>query len=119
MRSDAQIVVDANRRAIQRSMRSDAQIVADVNRRASQKATCRDAQIAADVNRQAAQRATRNNAQIALENVACANARMLLHSDRQQETCNADRQAHQGQREQLPKKCHQEIRNIDRQACSA
>jgi hypothetical protein len=63
-------------------VRSDAQIVADVNRRASQKATCRDAQIAADVNRQAAQRATRNNAQIALENVACANARMLLHSDR-------------------------------------
>jgi len=32
---------------------------------------------------------------------------------------NTDPHAHQGQREQLPKECRQEIRNIDRQARSA
>jgi hypothetical protein len=32
---------------------------------------------------------------------------------------NTDPQAHQGQREQLPEEHRQEIRNIDRQACSA
>jgi len=54
-----------------------------------------------------------------LENVVHANAQMLLHSDRQHETHNADSQAHQGQHEQLPQKRHQEIQNIDRQARSA
>jgi len=44
---------------------------------------------------------------------------MLLHIDRQQETGNAGRHAHEGQREQLPEKRRQEIRNIDRQAHSA
>jgi hypothetical protein len=44
---------------------------------------------------------------------------MLLHSDRQHETRNADRQAHQGQREELPEKRCQEIRNINRQTHSA
>jgi hypothetical protein len=64
-------------------MHSDAQIVVDANRRAGQRATRNDAQIAADANQWAAQRVTHNNAQIALENVAHANARMLLHFDRQ------------------------------------
>jgi len=71
-------------------MRNDAQIAADANRQVGQRAMRNDAQIATDANQQAAQRATRNNAQIALENVAHANAQMLLHSDRQQETRNVD-----------------------------
>ncbi len=41
-----------------------------------------------------------------------------MHSDRQQEMHNTDPQAHQGQREQLPEERRQEIRNINRQACS-
>ncbi len=99
MRSDEQITADANRRATQRTMRSDKQIAADVNRRAAQRAARRDAQIATNANRRAAGRAAHNNAQIALENVTCANARMLLHSNKQQEMRNVDRQAHQGQHE--------------------
>jgi hypothetical protein len=119
MRNDAQIVTDANRRVAQRTVRSDAEIVANANWRATQRVARSDAQIAADVNRRATQRATRSDALIASENAACANARMLLHFDRQQEMRNTDRHAHQGQREQLPKKRHQEIRNVDRQARSA
>jgi hypothetical protein len=78
-----------------------------------------DAQIVADAKRRATRRVARNNAQITLESVARANASMLLHSDRQQETRIADHQVHQGQCEQLPKKRRQEIRNIDRQTSSA
>ncbi len=72
-----------------------------------------------DAKQQAAHKAARHNAQITLESVTRANARMLLHSDRQQETRNVDRRAHQGQCEQLSKKRRQEIQNIDRQASSA
>ncbi len=72
-----------------------------------------------DANRRAVQRVVHNDAQIALENVACVNAWTLLHSNRQQETCNADRYAHQGQREQLPEEHHQEICNANRQARNA
>jgi hypothetical protein len=37
---------------------------------------------------------------------------MLLHSDRQQETRNADRQAHQGQCEQLPKNVAKKLETL-------
>ncbi len=37
-----------------------------------------------------------SNAQIALENATCVNSWTLLHPNRQQETHNADCQAHQG-----------------------
>ncbi len=53
------------------------------SRHVAQKAARSDAQIVADAKQRAAQRAARNNAQITLESVARANARMLLHSDRQ------------------------------------
>jgi hypothetical protein len=54
-------------------------------------------QRAVDASRQAAQRPTRSNVQIVLENVTYANAWMLLHPNRQQETHNTDCQARQGQ----------------------
>jgi hypothetical protein len=54
-------------------------------------------QRAVDASRWATQRVARNDAHIALENVARANAWTLLHPNRQQETRNANRQAHQGQ----------------------
>jgi hypothetical protein len=53
-----------------------------------------NAQIATDANRWAAQRTMRSDAQIALENAMRANARMFLHSDRQQKMRNTNRQAH-------------------------
>jgi len=72
-----------------------------------------------DASQRAGQRVARNNAQIALENTTCVNAWTLLHPNRQQETHNADCQAHQGQREQLLEECHQEIYNVDHQAHNA
>jgi len=112
-------VVDANQRAAQRAVHSDAQIVADANRWAAQRGARSDAQITTDANRRAAQRVVHSDAQIVSKNATCANARMLLHFDRQQEMCNTDHQAHQGQREQLPEKRRQKIQNVDHQACSA
>jgi hypothetical protein len=53
-------------------------------------------QCAMDTSRRVTQRAARSDAQIALENAARANARTLLHPDKQQETRNANHQAHQG-----------------------
>jgi hypothetical protein len=72
-----------------------------------------------DASRRAAQRPTRSNVQIVLENATCVNAWTFLHPNRQQETHNTDCQARQGQREQLLEKRHQEICNVNHQACSA
>jgi hypothetical protein len=118
-RSEEQRAVDANRWAIHRVARSDAQIVADANRRATQRIARNNAQNAVNANWRVVQRIARNDAEIILENVVRVNARTLLHYDKQQEMHNANPQAHQGQREQLPEDRHQEIRNVDRQARSA
>jgi len=72
-----------------------------------------------DANQRVAQRAAHSDAQITLENVACVNTRTHLHPNRQQETCNTNCQAHQGQQEQLPKERRQEIQNADCHACNA
>jgi hypothetical protein len=72
-----------------------------------------------DASQHVAQRATRSDAHIVLENVVRVNARTLLHPNRQQEMRNANRHAHQGQREQLLEERRQEIRNADRKARSA
>jgi DTW domain-containing protein YfiP len=53
-----------------------------------------DALIVVDASWRAAQRVARSDVQIALENVVHVNTMTLLHSDRQQEMRNADRQAH-------------------------
>jgi hypothetical protein len=99
--------------------RSKEQRAADANRRVAQRVARNDVETAVDANRRAVHRSTHNDAQIALENVACVNAWTLLHPNRQQETCNADHYAHQGQREQLSKERRQEIRNADCQARNA
>jgi hypothetical protein len=112
MCNDGQIAVDA-------SWCSDAQIMADANRRAVKRTAHNDAQNAANASWRVVKRTACNGAQIALENVGRVNARTLLHSNRQQEMHNMDPQVHQGQREQLLEECCQEIRNIDRQAHSA
>jgi hypothetical protein len=52
-----------------------------------------------DANWRIAQKTALNDAQITLENVARVNARTHLHPNRQQEMCNMDCQAHQGQQE--------------------
>ncbi len=83
--------MNANQRVAQKVARNDAQIVADANQWAAQRVARSDAQIATDAKRWAVQRATRSNAQIASENATCANARMFLHFDRQQEMRNTDR----------------------------
>jgi hypothetical protein len=94
VRFEEQRAADANRRAAQRAMRSDVHIAADANRWAAQRATHIDAQIAADASRWATQKAVRSDAYFALENAMRANARTLLHTNRQQETRNTDRQVH-------------------------
>jgi hypothetical protein len=102
MRNDGQIAADAN-------WCSDAQIMADANRRAVKRTAHNDAQNAVNASWRVVQRTACNDAQITLENVRRVNARTLLHSDRQQEMHNMDPQAHQGQREQLPEERRQEI----------
>ncbi len=52
-----------------------------------------------DASQLVTQRDVCNNVKIALENVACANARTLLHPNMQQEMRNANLQAHKDQRE--------------------
>jgi hypothetical protein len=68
VRSDAQIMVDANQQAAQRVARSDVHIVTDANWWATHRATHNNAQIAADANRRVVHRAAHSDAQIALEN---------------------------------------------------
>ncbi|CAK9224952.1 unnamed protein product [Sphagnum jensenii] len=66
-----------------RGLRSDTKIMADASRRVAQRGACNDVQITTDARWWATQRATCSDAQIALENAARANARTLLHPDRQ------------------------------------
>jgi hypothetical protein len=67
------------------------QHAADAIQRAGQRIARNNEHIAVDATRHAAQKVAHNDAQIALENVASINARMHLHSNRQQEMCNTYR----------------------------